>query len=102
MNKRELYHNIRFIIRKSSRSRTDRVTSSQTYLVNDGGLNSSGQHLDQLVSLDGIFNNQSDQITRSAGLEFDVFGVLLNDDGAGVLAANELEEFLNIGNLLRL
>jgi hypothetical protein len=65
-------------------------------------LNAVGQHFNQFLSLGGIFNDQSDQITRSAGLELDVLGVLLDDYGAGILAVDELEEFLDIGDLFRL
>jgi hypothetical protein len=60
------------------------------------------KHLDELVSLAGVLDDESDEETTSAGLELDTVLVLLDGHGTSGLGIDELEELLNVGDLTRL
>lgn len=58
------------------------------------------EHIDELVRLLLVFDNQRDQILWSAGLELHAVLVLLDLDGTSVLAVDDLEKLFDVANLL--
>jgi hypothetical protein len=49
-----------------------------------------------------ILDNEGDEGTGSAGLEFGVVTVLFNFQGAGVLSVDQAQKVFNVGGLFRL
>lgn len=71
-------------------------------LVDNFGLQGGREHLDELVSLATILDDERNEGGGRAGLKLGAVPVLLDLDGTGILTVNQGQKVFNVGGLFRL